>query len=113
MNAAGTNPNFVADAITRGTITDINGDDIPLIDADTTLIDVTSDQILYESTRRQRVHIEEKTPTTRKLTVSLQLVRDEGGRLRLALPEEVPAWLSGKQVTFYYEDDSTKEGIAA
>ena len=109
LKASETAPDFVADAITRGVITDIDGHDIPVHEADSTLIQVNTDQYLYESAQRQRLHIEHNSKPSGKLTVDLHLIKDSTGRFRLALPENVPAWLAGKQVTFYFSEDTQEK----
>ena len=111
MEAAETAPDYVADSIMRGVVIDLDGNEIPITESDSTLIKVTADEHLYEKSLRQKVHIEENSPTKQKLTVPLHLIRDSDGRMRLALPETVPAWLAGKEITFYYETE--KATVAA
>lgn len=60
--------------------------------------------VLERIDEAQKRHIARLQPR-QKVTVDLNLIKDESGRFRLALPEHIPAWLAGKQVTFYIDKD--------
>lgn len=95
---------FVMNAIKRGAITDnVTGEDIPLEDAEPS-------QVVAGAEHDRNERIFRHTPSVqplhnpRSLTVQLERIQDSKGRWRLALPENVPAFLIDKQITFYIEE---------
>lgn len=60
QNAAATNPKFVVESIARGVVTGLDGEDMPIEQADATLIHVNSVQDTYESIKRQQIYVTEK-----------------------------------------------------
>jgi len=116
IEASDVNPNAVADMLVRGITQDMDGNDIPLDEADSTIIHINTDQYAYESVQRQRQHIEDNTPKKQKLTGTLELVTDKNGVLYMAFKPhnaDLPVRLSGKQVTMYYEDVIELKAIAS
>lgn len=77
--AVDTSPNFVLESFKRGLVTDLDGNDIPVSEADATLIEVLTDEDKHERTMRQKFHIEAHSEPKRKLTLKLQALRDNHG----------------------------------
>jgi hypothetical protein len=84
-SAAEINPSFVLESFKRGVVTDLDGNDIPLEEADATLVYVNANQQLSESIHRQKNHIQENARPSRKLTLKTQAVRDNHGVVYVGL----------------------------
>jgi hypothetical protein len=88
--------------ITNGNIS-LEGETIP---ASGKMIDIThvaALQAAIEANKAGKQHIIDHSKKN-KLTVQLERIQDSKGRWRLALPENVPAYLIDKLITFYIEE---------
>lgn len=98
---------YVMSLIRTGAVPDnVTGEDVPLEDADATLILLGAEQDKYERIQRHAPPVVQPLHSQRALTVKLERIQDNRGRWRLALPENVPAYLIDKQITFYIESEA-------
>jgi hypothetical protein len=89
-------------SLTNGNIS-LEGESLPV---DGKLIDITQIAVIQaaiEANKAAKQNIIDHSKK-RALTVQLERIQDSKGRWRLALPENVPAYLIDKQITFYIED---------
>jgi hypothetical protein len=97
---------YVLNAIKTGVVTDaLTGDDMPLEEADATLVLVGAEQDKWERVARNASPVQ-PLHSPHSLTVMLERIQDNQGRWRLALPENVPAFLIGKKITIYVENEA-------
>ena len=86
------------------------------IDGESRIVDITQiavDEAIIEASKRQKQHITDNAKPKQKLTITLQMAIIDN-RVRIVLPEDVPAWLIGRDVTLYIEDqEGLQEGSAA
>lgn len=87
---------------TDGSIS-IEGQSIPAYSNVIDMTQLAAIQEYDEHRKRQKQHIADNSKKN-KLTVQLERIQDSKGRWRLALPENVPAFLIDKQITFYIEE---------
>lgn len=55
------NPRLISECLASGVIMNLDGDDIPLVQADVTLVKVIADEDTYERVKRQKEHIRENS----------------------------------------------------
>jgi hypothetical protein len=88
--------------LTNGNIS-LEGESVP---ADSKVIDITQVAVLQAAIEANKAAKQKILDHSKrgKLTVQLERIQDSKGRWRLALPENVPAFLIDKQITFYIEE---------
>ncbi len=102
QNAAIASPDYVVESIARGHVMGLNGDDIPLEQADPTLIEIGANQNAYEAIQRQAELVKASAKPQTKLTISLECQRIDG-EFRLVIPKEHTDSLIGlERVTILY-----------
>lgn len=103
---------FLMNAVATGVITDnVTGEDIPLEDAEPTLVVMAAEKDKYERIQRHS-GIVQPLHGAKSITVKLQQIEDKQGRLWLALPQDIPAVLIKSPVTFWYEEMIESEAAA-
>lgn len=104
--AVETSPNFVLESFKRGVVTDLDGNDIPVTEADPTLLEVLSDEDKYERTKRQKLLIADNANDDWQEynTVIGAIDNYLSSRLGFKYGSQVRLFVKDKQVKIYIQE---------
>lgn len=109
-------PQETVNMLMTGTAMDTDGNHVPLIDSDNTLIQINATDDEYERLQRQQLYIQDKAKKKVKLECQLELIQ-VNGRWRFALPEDVSGKLKDTTFSIWYsvkeETETSTEADAA